>query len=173
MDVARSAEGEEARKDEIREIEEMVHYTGRRQSNGDLIPFTYTMLYLSIRKFCFERFDDLFVQTMDDLFGIRIAQVEDDMGNASFDIGTNGVTACGDIVIVDSRLDRTLDGCGIAPDCGAVLIEHFIFMAECFDIAADKVPDTGVLCDDAQCQLFATSADDEGWIGLLHWLGLA
>src|SRR6478609_673857 len=48
---------------------------------------------------------------------------------------------------------------------GAALLKHL-------DIATDKVPDRGVLSDEAQGEFLASSADHKGRIRLLHWLWL-
>ena len=64
-------------------------------------------------------------------------------------------------MVVYNDLDGALDGPGVASDGSAVTIQHFAFMAKCFDAATGKIPDIGVLCHYAQCQLLSAAADDE------------
>src|SRR5262245_34848163 len=100
-------------------------------------------------------------------------QVEDEVRRAGLNERPSGIAQGTEVVWIGGYLHRTLDGCRIAPDCGAVFVEDGAQAAELVGRTATVVPDVSVLRHHAQRQLLAAAADDERRVRPLDGLGVA
>src|SRR5712691_4213840 len=121
-------------------------------------------------KFRFERLGNLFCELVNDPPWIRCSQIQNDVGCTSFNVWSHTIASLAQVVIIDRPLDRAFNGIGVTPNSGAMPIEHLVFMTEGINVTSDKVPDTCILSDHAQCQPLAAPAYNIGRIGLLNGL---
>src|SRR5574340_1361818 len=98
---------------------------------------------------------------MHDSLWVGIAQVENQVGRACFDVGPYCLTRSSEIIGVDEELDRALDGARVASNIGAVAIKYAAFILEIFDGATVKIPDGGVLGDNTQGKFLAAPTENE------------